>query len=56
MKELSVDGVDVPVDGVVDAGVIVAALSLDMNFPFCRGWFFQELVGARLLMSVVDEV
>ena len=56
MRELSVDGVDVPVGGVVDDGVIVAALSLDTNFLFCRGWFFQELVGAKLLMSAGDEV
>lgn len=56
VRELSIDGVDVPVDGVVDNGVIVATLPLCTNFLFCYGWFFQELLGARLLMSAGDEV
>ena len=58
-RELSEEGVDVPMEGVdvpVADGVIVAALSRDANFPFCRGWFFQELLGARLSVGVGDEV
>ena len=58
-RELSEKGVDVPVEGVdvpVADGVIVTALSWDANFPFCHGWSFQELLGARLSVGVGDKV
>jgi len=51
MSELSVDGVDVPEDGVLDEGVIVAARSRGMNLPLLLGWSFQDVLGARLFMS-----
>jgi len=56
VSELSVEGVDVPEDGVLDEGMIVAALSRGMNLPLLLGWSFQDVLGASLLMSVENEV
>jgi hypothetical protein len=56
MMELSVEGVDVPEDAVLDDGVIVAALSLGANLPLILGWPIQELLGARVLVGAGDEV
>jgi len=49
MRELLVEGVDVPEDAAVDEGVMVAALSQSANLPLILGWLIQEVVGARLL-------
>lgn len=54
--ELSVEGVNVPDDCAVVAGVIVAAQSQATNLPFCHGWSFQELECTKLLMGVKDRV
>jgi hypothetical protein len=56
MMELSVEGVDVPEDAVLDDGVIVAALSLGANLPLILGWPIQELLDARVLVGAGDEV
>ena len=54
-RELSVEGVEVPEDWVVEAGVMVAARSRETNRPFSRGWPFQELECASLLIAIVSE-
>lgn len=46
--ELSVEGIDTPDDCAVDAAVIVAARSQEMNLPLCHGWSLQELETASL--------
>ena len=51
VMELSEEGVDVPDECAVDAGVIVAALSRETNLPFSQGWPFQELFHARLFVD-----
>jgi hypothetical protein len=56
VMELSVEGVDAPDDCAVEAGVTVAARSRATNLPLSRGWSFQELDSASLLMTVEDEV
>jgi hypothetical protein len=56
MMELSVEGVDVPEDAVLDDGVIAAALSLGANLPLILGWPIQELLGARVLVGAGDKV
>ena len=53
--ELSVEGVDAPDECAVDAGVIVAARSRETNLPFSRGWPFQELFRARLLVNAENK-
>ena len=53
--ELSVEGVDVPEDAVLDDGVIVAALSLAANLPLTLGWSIHKLLGARMLVGAGDD-
>ena len=48
VRELSVEGVDVPEDAELDEGVIVAAWSWDTNFLLTLGWSLQEVLGARV--------
>ena len=55
VMELSVEGIDAPDECAVDAGVIVAARSRETNLPFSRGWPFQELFRARLLVNAENK-
>ena len=48
VRELSVEGVDVPEDAELDEGVIVAVWSRDTNFPLTLGWSLQEVLGTRV--------
>jgi len=57
--ELLDKGIDVPVEGVdvpVDDEVIVAALSCGANLPLTHACSCQEMLGARLICSIEDEV
>ena len=55
IRELLVEGVNVPEDAELDEGVIVAAWSRDANFPLTLGWSLQELLGARLFFMGAED-
>ena len=55
VRELSVEGVDVPEDAELDEGVIVAARSRDANFPLTLGWSLQEFLGARVFFMGAED-
>ena len=49
VSKLLVEGIDVREDPVLDEGVMVAALSQEINLPLLLGWSLQDVPGARLL-------
>lgn len=49
VSKLLVEGIDLPEDPVLDEGVMVAALSREINLPLLLGWSLQDVPGARLL-------
>ena len=55
VRELSVEGVDVPEDAELDEGVIVAARSRDTNFPLTLGWSLQEFLGTRVFFMGAED-
>ena len=55
VRELLVEGVDVPEDTELDEGIIVAARSWDVNFLLTLGWSLQEFLGARLFFMGAED-
>jgi hypothetical protein len=45
----------VPEDGVLDAGVMVAARSRGTNRPLTLGWLFHMLLDARMCFTTVGD-
>ena len=55
VRELLVEGINVPKDAELDEGVIVAAWSQDANFPLTLGWSLQEFLGARVFFMGAED-
>ena len=55
IRELLVEGVNVPKDAELDEGMIVAEWSWDTNFPLTLSWSLQEFLGARMFFMGAED-